>query len=201
MATPYSKENQEFTNRAHDAAQRLLYPSLFGVEQDQLSFECTSLGLGERQAFLDGQMAIDRIVKVQVPGLGLPLSFTVQERFRKPKYASFRDITITEWNLATDRPSELYKLNAGLFIYGYYDAIADRFIEAIAVDVPWLLIMFPLKLVDWSLQENPRTSQTFFCFKFDDLFTSGAVCGYWRSLCKHNGDLHTKFYRLARTAA
>lgn len=179
MATPHSRANQAFTDAAHQAAQDLLYPSLFNVSRERLSFESTTLGKSDTATFLDGEMAIDRIVNIKVPGLRRSLSITVQERFRQLKYSKFRDLTITEWNPRTDLPSELYKLRAGVFLYGYYDESASLFCSAIAVDVVPLLIAIAHSGIRYTTGTNPRTEQPFLCFKFDDLFAANVVRTYW----------------------
>ena len=46
----------------------------------------------------------------------------------------YRDITITEWNYDSDLPSELYKLAADYFVYGYF-APPDTFKRVIAIEV------------------------------------------------------------------
>lgn len=179
--TPYSAANQSLSDAGHKAAQRLLYPRLFGVDASELAFESTTLNLGDRERILDGEMGIDRIVRVSVAHLRHPLGFTIQERFRQPKYASWRDITITEWNHNSNKPSELYKINAGLFLYGYHDPWSDDFIEAVAIDTTALLVAISKHDVRWTQGTNRRSNQSFFCFRFDDLLAAGLVAFHYRA--------------------
>ena len=185
MATPYSQANQNFSNQAHEAAQRLIYPYVFnavtGTDID-LEFESTSLGTSDRATILDGQMAVDRIVRVYNPGFNAPLEFTVQERFRRTRYAAFKDITITEWNHAHNVKSELYKLNAGLFVYGYFDQETKTFLDWIVVDTTKMLVCLNNGEVTHTLDMNPRSDQTFIGLKFQDLRDAGLVISERKSI-------------------
>lgn len=83
--TPYDKPRAKRSNRAHLLARTELYPKIFKVPFENLSFdEDTLLETGEKGQVLDGQMAIDRIVRVSdISGrLRKSLPLTVQERFR-----------------------------------------------------------------------------------------------------------------------
>jgi len=178
MATPYSQENQNFSNQAHEAAQRLIYPYVFNALSGTdifLEFESTSLGMSDRATILDGQMAVDRIVRVFNPGFNAPLEFTAQERFRRPKFAGWKDITITEWNHAHNVKSELYKLNAGLFVYGYFDPDSRSFLDWIVVDTTKMLVCLNNGSVAHDLAMNPRSEQTFVTLRFQDLREAGLV--------------------------
>ena len=172
--TQYEAHNAAFSQQAHEVAQQLLYPSIFGVPRSRLSFEDTLLGQSERASVLDGEMGVDRIVRVMVEGLKAPLLFTIQERFRRPEYARYRDITVTEWNHASSMPSELYKINAGLFVYGYYDDCCECFVDAIVVNVFDLLLAVAKGDVYYSRGRN-RKQQKFLSFRFADLTELGLV--------------------------
>lgn len=172
--TIYQPENAAFSNKAHLSARKLLYPRIFCKPEESLAYEDTLLSMSERGRILDGEMGIDRIVKVTVPSLHAPLVFTVQERFRRPQFAKYKDLTITEWNNASDLPSELYKINAGIFLYGYYDEVGNGFIDAIAINVTALLLMIARGQMSYSSERN-RKQQSFLAFKFDALFDAGVV--------------------------
>lgn len=176
MMTPYSATNQTFSDRAHALAQRVIYPQLFEVDRACLSFDDVTGMTVERNRVLDGEMAVDKIVNVTIHGLQAPLVFTVQERFRRPDKAKFQDITITEWNLNSGLPSELYKIRAGLFLYGYYDERHDRFIDqTVVVNVPSLLMRIAARRVAWQEGRNPRSNQRFLTFPFTVLEECGTV--------------------------
>jgi hypothetical protein len=175
MPTPYSSSNQAFSDAAHQAAQSLIYPCVFKTGQPNLAFESTSLSTSPKNAILDGEMATDRIVKVTVKTLCHPLQFTVQERFRKPQYASFQDITITEWNCATNLPSELYKLNSGMFVYGYFDQNTNVFVDWVAFNTVGLLYQFATAGAVFRIQSNPRSNQDFYTVSFAFLQSTGLI--------------------------
>lgn len=175
--TIYEPENADFSNSAHMAARRLLYPKIFHTSPEKLTYEDTLLHMSERGRVLDGEMGVDRIVRVTVPDLHAPLIFTIQERFRRPKFSKYKDLTITEWNSASDLPSELYKINAGIFLYGYYDEKLDKFIDAIAISVTDLLISMVKNQITYSKGGNKK-QQSFFAFKFNDLKLANVVI-YW----------------------
>lgn len=162
--TPYSKSNQSFSDSAHALAQTDAYPLIFG--DSQLSFEPLP---PEQARTLDADMGTDRHVRVHVHGLRAPYSVLVQERFRRPKFADFQDITITEWNHNSGQQGELYKIKAEMFLYGYYDETANQFIEVIAFAVLPLKVKIAQGLIPYTQDTNPRSNQTFLCFKFDDL--------------------------------
>lgn len=173
--TVYEKRNAHFSNVAHELARRILYPQLFGTSD--LEYEDgTLLQESERGAILDGEMGVDRIVKVGVNKLAEPLTFTIQERFRRPQFARYRDVTITEWNHASGMPSELYKINAGIFLYGYvnHPGTPTGFIEAIAINTTGLLHQVSCNKIPWSLEQNKKR-QTFMAYKFHELQKAGLV--------------------------
>lgn len=176
MITPYSRTNQSFSDEAHTAAQRLIYPRLFETTIERLSFDDVT-GLTEaRNKVLDGEMAVDKIVNVTVHGLQAPLVFTVQERFRRASAARFEDITITEWNCNSNLPSELYKIKAGLFLYGYYDDQRERFVgTTVVISVPSLLLRLASHTIDWRAEINPRSNQRFITIPFTALEEYGTV--------------------------
>lgn len=175
MRTPFSPIEKEFSDRAHAAARAQLYPGIFNVPADALSFEDTQLGMSFADGFLDGRMAIDRIVSVKTTFFPSPLQVTVQERFRRKKWAYKRDVTITEYNPRSDTPSELHKLNANLFIYGYYDDEADVFVEAVAVDVLRMVKLLCAGKLEYKRSQNKRTGQTFITIKFEALCDTGCM--------------------------
>lgn len=179
MNTPFSQGNQDFSDTAHAASQALVYPNLFGCDRHLMSFDRASVSDGGEKAILDGQMAVDRIVHVTVSGLRDTIDHIVQERFRRPQYAKYRDITITEWNDASNQKSELYKLKAGIFLYGYFDEAKQSFGEVIAVNTAALLHAITTKKMKLNVQRNHRTRQSFVCLKFDALHEAGVVI--WHS--------------------
>jgi hypothetical protein len=173
--TVFEPEKAQFSDRAHAAAQRLIYPQALGVEWHQLQFETARFGTSERNSILDGELAVDRIVTVTVEDLQAPLKQVVQERFREPEYARWKDLTITEWNWASGEPGELHKMAAGLFLYGYFDECNGTFLDAIMINVPALLLAIGQGNVKYERWKNPK-QQSFLAFRFDALHEAGLVC-------------------------
>jgi len=175
--TLYEQDNADFSNRAHLRARDVLYPRIFNVRREQLEFEDTLLAQSDRAAILDGEMGVDRIVRVTVHNLPAPLVFMVQERFRRPEFARYRDLTVTEWNHASGQPSELYKINAGLFVYGYFDENSGRFSDAIVIGVTDMLFALAQGRLRYERRMNKK-QQSFLAFRFEDLERAGVV-RYW----------------------
>lgn len=175
QATPFSSDNKAHSDAAHLAARLQIYPALFKTDAANIDYEDQGAIETPRWGALDGDMSIDRIVKVSVKGLRQPLIFTVQERFRRPDSAWRQDITVTEWNPRSNLPSELYKISANFFLYGYFDKDKDRFVDAICVNVPDLLLSIVSQSVKYDRKTNPRTQQPFLCFKFADLHEASMV--------------------------
>lgn len=174
MYTRFEQHNQDFSDKAHAAAQSLVYPHLFKCDESRLTFDSASVSDGGEKAILDGQMAVDRLVKVTVTGLRHPIQHTVQERFRRPGYRNYRDVTITEWNHASNQPSELYKIKCGIFTYGYYYEEESRFGDVIAVDVSAFLMAMTVGGIEYTKKTN-RKKQDFICVTFDELHQAGVV--------------------------
>lgn len=172
-STPYSKNNKAFSDEAHMAARTLIYPRLFKTDATNITYEQQGEITTERWGALDGDMSIDRIVKVTVGRLRQPLTFTVQERFRNTWYSHKEDITITEWNNNSNRPSELYKIQANLFLYAYYGM--GTFVDSICVNVTDLLMALVQKTIEFGVRPNTRSNQTFLTLGFDALHKAGLV--------------------------
>jgi hypothetical protein len=173
-STVYETQNAEFSNAAHLAAQTLLYPAIFKTDASKLKFESTLLEDSARGAILDGEMGVDRMVHVEVEKLHQPLVFTVQERFRRPEWLTWQDLTVTEWNNASSLPSELYKINAGLFLYAYYDETAKAFCDAICINTTGLMQCIATGGITYTKRRNKK-QQDFLAFKFDALHKAGLV--------------------------
>ena len=171
--TPYSPQNQLFSDEAHRCAQELIYPQLFQCKQANMTFETASVADGGRSAVLDGEMGIDKIINVQVATLRAPIVFTVQERYRRIENNRYTDLTITEFNNATGRAGELYKMAAGIFVYGFYDDRLCRFERWVAVDINKMLHGIVTGKLRYKRGTNPRSKQDFLGVEVADLFNTG----------------------------
>lgn len=182
--TLYEEANGQYSDKAHRLAQTLIYPSLFDTDAENITYEeDTLLTESARGAVLDGEMGIDRVLRVTVPGLTGNIPFTVQERFRRPEFHGYQDLTITEWNHNSGLPSELYKIRANIFLYGYGND-ADNptgFMEAIAINTTQLLVKISRREIPYTMRRNKK-NQTFLAFTFDSLEKSGVVLWHSKDL-------------------
>lgn len=181
MRTVFEQENASFSDRAHLAAQEQIYPYVFNPfhtraqANDWIRFETTSLDRGEQQRILDGEMATDRIVSVASIWIRAPLRFFVQERFRRHHFAKYQDITITEWNNASNQPSELYKLpGSGLFVYGYFNESENVFLDWIVLNTAKLTLAIFTGELECDTNRN-RKGQDFKTIQFHALRDCGIV--------------------------
>lgn len=176
--TPYEPENAKFSNDAHLAARTLIYPRLWRVPDDRISYEDVRIDAdtsSERYQILDGEMGVDRLISITHPRHPAPIGFHVQERFRKPKYRERRDVTITAWNHASGLPSEFHKIRAGYFVYGYFDEENDRFLDAIAFNVDDLKLAVVRDQVEYDRWHYEKKNQSFLIFSFAELHQIGVV--------------------------
>ena len=164
MSTVFSQENWEFTKRAHLAAQRQFYPLMF---PGGVTFEDTT------KTAQDLDYAIDCQLSIAIPDLRAPIRLSVQERFRNPRDMGYGDITVTEWNLNTNEPSEIHKLGAQMFVYGFYDKFRDHICLAVAVDVG--LLQWALSHGRITYKRQSRGDQSFLGFSYQVLHELGAV--------------------------
>jgi len=165
VKTAFSTRRMEFTKRAHAAAEAQFYAHMFpGLP---VAFEDTVGTVRDLDYAIDCQLA------VTAGGLRAPLRFAVQERWREPSAMRYGDITITEWNAASAQPSELHKLGAHLFVYGFYDERSDQIHAGVAVDV--LMVLRALALGELTYRRESRLDQTFLGLGLRDLRDLGAV--------------------------
>lgn len=166
MKTTFSEANMTFTKRAHLAAQAQFYSRMYPAGVEFVDAVGTARDL---------EYAIDCQLAITVKGLRAPISMAVQERFRRPSESAMQygDITVTEWNLASNQPSELHKLGAQMFVYGFYDERADHIVAAVAVDVG--LMQWALVNGELGYERRPRGDQSFLGIKVTALRELGAV--------------------------
>jgi len=112
---------------------------------------------------------------VTAKGFRAPLKFFIQERFRKPRYQSFEDATITEWNTVTGLPSELHKIAAQIFVYGYYDLPTNRILGALAINVPQMIREIGEGRLQYKRDERSSKDQNFIAVTWKDLGDVGAI--------------------------
>lgn len=184
-STPFSAQQKEFSDQAHEIAKDVLYPKFFGVRPDQITYEKQGdLNVNPRWAALDGDMAIDRILSIKADHFRMPIRFTVQERYRTPDFAKWQDITITEWNILSKLPSELYKLSAQYFVYGYFNAFKKEITEAVIVDVGELLRALVTSKLSFT-RSCKKNQQDFIAVTFADLERANLLIHHYKAPLTH----------------
>lgn len=164
--TTFSQARMDDSKLAHLAAQQQFYPLLF--PKRALKFEDVTKTVQDLEYAIDVQVAVD------LPQLRAPLRFSVQERWRLDLDARFYgDVTVTEWNLDSNLPSELHKLAAQLFVYGFYDKDNDHIAAAVAIEVPRMLRALAIGKLKYT--QRRRGDQSFLGFGLRDLENIGAV--------------------------
>jgi hypothetical protein len=183
--TEYQTENAEYSNVCHELARKVFYPRLFNVDPAMIRYEeNTLLHESGRGQILDGEMGVDRLVRCSVRGLLGHTTFTIQERFRRPEYHKWRDLTVTEWNHASGQPSELSKINAGVFVYGYGNASGTGkltdFLEVVAVNTTGLIHAVTCGSIKYK-RDNNKKQQSFLAFTFKSLGNHGLIMYHYPS--------------------
>lgn len=138
--TEFQSENKNFSDIAHKIAAAKIYTKFLNKPLDDLTFQECNLAHGGSGAILDGSYGIDRIARI--PWGRDKISITFQERFRRDAYIGRQDITITEWNWSSGLPSEMYKMVAQYFLYGFYNEKTEDFPFACIVDVGKMMRAF-----------------------------------------------------------
>lgn len=196
--TSYEPQKAAFSDRAHKAARQLVYPKVFNVPYDELIFRNATFSR-------DVKEAIDR--EIWVPHgynqgeLSFPyLRFTVQERFRRLEFMKYKDITLTEWNRNSGYPSELYKLTALLFLYGYFEEerkgdemVAIALHHPVVINTEIMLQGIQGKKLPFTRQLNPK-NQWFIGIKYKDLLNYGGAVHFYAEKIDRFAEAERKSY-------
>lgn len=180
--TGYSTSDRNHTEKAHLCAQRCIYPAFFNCDAGEIEYrdgiEWIDDNGKKRTApidWCDKWLSIDRVLRVPAPTRLGYLEFTVQERFERAKQASMRNISITEFNVATNNPSELYKIKTHYFVSGYFDSDANAMAgKAHICNTERILKAVSDGGLKYYTKPNDK-SQTFITLGYDDLRRVGAV--------------------------
>lgn len=182
VRTKFDRDHSKFSERAHQAAVRQVYPEMFdGAPEDSVVVKSPAHMESDEDEQLDMRFKIDRILESEFDDFRGNVPITVQERFRNPEYRRYRDLTITEYNVQSDAESELHGILANIFVYGYYDDDEDEIIEAIAVNIPTLFLALSNRDIDYRRNTNPK-NQDFISFRFEDLHAIGAVIYHYNPM-------------------
>ena len=170
MSTPFSQKNFDFSKAAHMVARETIYPEIFGLERERLGYKDVTSDI------LDFDFGIDRLVGIKDDyNYGRWYKLTVQERFRRISESGYTDITITSYNRNTGKSSELYKLNANLFLYGFYDDINKCIPKYTCFHCSTVDIAVIKHKIPYKPGYNPRSNQDFITIEHDDLVNGGHV--------------------------
>lgn len=167
--TPYSKTNRGFSDKAHLAALKEIYPKI------GKPVNCVSCSVCENihvvSDYIDMNFGIDKIIKIG------NYTYSFQERFREDKFRHYNDITITESNPNSGKQGELYKMAAQYFVYGYFDG--TNFTEWVIVDLNKLYNILRRGRKIGKVQFiNERTGQTALAITIKELFVFNIIT--WR---------------------
>jgi hypothetical protein len=188
-ATAFSEAQMAFTRAAHQAAQMQVYRRWF---PDGIEFEDAVFTRRDLDYAIDCQLAV---ICARPPFHGCttaplraPLRVSVQERYRRvrdlDRYGD--EITITEWNLASNQPSELHKFAAQMFVYGFYDDARNVIVRAAAFSIPAILT----GMIDGRLRymRKSRGDQHFIALHVPELRRAGAeMFTYEEAPCSSSG--------------
>ena len=171
MTTPWSSKNQAFSDAAHAAAERTVYPAIF--PDCEIQYQGQSVDAGGESSINDGEKAIDYIIHADPQSgwyAGKSLVFTVQERWRRRftkdgfDVMSANDITITSSN-PTGQRSEFEKMQCQFMLYGFYCEETKKILRADWADIG--AIRFKAVTGDWTYEfdvpkANGRSHQRFY---------------------------------------
>lgn len=172
--TPFDEGNKAFTERAHEMAREQVYPHLFPGSAE-VEFESVDRGGSDIHDILDRQLGVDVRIHVNVPRLGQPVPMHIQERFRKPEYRDFQDVTITKFNNKSGERSEVSKIAAQWLIYGYYEDTLREVQEAVCVNIPVLLRRIAAGEIEYEDKSENEKQQEFINIGFSELDRVGAL--------------------------
>jgi len=171
--TEFSEQNKGFTESAHHAARKQFYPELF-KNDTQITYENTDRGSSKIHNVLDRKLGIDLCLYVSNDELDQKIPLYIQERFRRPKYRRYQDLTITKFNNKSGEVSEVSKMAAQFMVYGYYDSTLSEIQEAVCVNVPILARNIADKNISTGQNQNDK-KQDFITVGFDELDRIGAL--------------------------
>lgn len=170
--TPFDKNNYSFSLRVHKQfAVSVIYPLMFpGCDIDPQHQDGNKADLEDK---------VDVILKVTRPDQKSHMEFKVQERWRKPEYQDWQDITLTAWNNASGKAVEFYQGKFDFLLYGYFDEATWEFKDVILIDFSALRY----KYLTGEIKAKPirvnEKDQSFIPFGFRDLILSN--CVIWAS--------------------
>lgn len=168
----FTPENDMFTRRAHEKAYPLVY-------QQWLPDDYILVDLQGTRA--DKVADKDFEVVAWNPDLDTPIIFGVQERFRRIKYAKYRDITIAAKDHSKDDlDKQITRTAADFIVFGYYDDGKNELGETVVVNEATLRWLLVTEKVDFDQKTHGSKSVTFVGVPFDDLIEKGACVFHYQ---------------------
>lgn len=166
----YTNTETEFSNATHDALiKNNFYIKLFKNKNIKIiSTTVTRKNYTKEAQMLDQNYGVDYRIIIN-DGEWNEISFTIQERFRRLKYKSYQDLTI-RYETKCGFKSELSKINADYFIYGYAEVIDDivQPNQIIVVNIPILKMAFAMNKLSYTTR-MAYDGAKFITFKFSNL--------------------------------
>lgn len=157
----FSRSNMKFSHEAHDAAVEKVYDAFFpeGYEIQDMT-----------HTKADKQDGIDYFVQTDAGGkFKKPVAIGIQERFRRAKFAHYRDLTISSHDYYADREGEFYKGHAAYQVFGYYDQKTGTLGECVVVNLSRVLMCMATGQIEFEEKINRAQGRGFLVLSFDAL--------------------------------
>ena len=175
---PFTNTLTKFSDAVHtDLIKKQFYEYIFDNKSiSVIDTTVTKKGYTKEAQLLDQNYGVDYRVIVHDPNLS-DIPITIQERFRDISAKKYQDFTLTH-ETPHGKPSELSKINADLFVYGYAKIINNNIIadQIIVVNMPLVKLALANKtFIPNKPQRSSKSGSTFISITFSDLFKIGAV--------------------------
>lgn len=171
----FSNQQTKFTNIAHNTIMKIGFYNKI-LPRNNIDIHSTNVlheGYDEESRILDIKYGVDYRIIVHNLRLG-DIPITIQERFRDIKYYNHQDLTI-RLETKNGKSSELSKINADLFIYGYYDINNKKFEEIFVIDMVLVKLGLARQTLEFTIRKNKGKDSKFIAIKFDDLIDIKAI--------------------------
>jgi hypothetical protein len=160
MATPFDIANFDFSKKAQSVAAQRHYEKAFGrgrlVKTDYRK--------------LDQDYSIDGI---WISSGGD--TYSIQERFRRTKYAHYRELTVTDFKHGTENEGSWRKIQANYFVYGYFEPnVGFKELVICSVDA------IKNSGIEPTTQYYKRKNLTFLCYPIDELIAKDTTIYHYR---------------------
>lgn len=172
----------DFAEMAHKTATREFYPE-FATDWGALDYELvetSALGSGSEFAFLDQRLGIDVVMRIMTEKFPEPIPLFVQERWRRVKYAGFREVTMTHSKPGNGLPAQITRMIAPLFVYGYYHSGENRLYETLVIDMMKMYKLLATDVLETNEVRVVANDTRMIAISFDELIENDAVLFHFR---------------------